>query len=262
MLVFAPEIIAICSKLSIRVAIIIIIASIGAGGWGVEHCSSKLSIRVAIIIASIGAAVMIAFVLLAYYRAQLRDFHVQSGFSGQTAGRDVKLGGFPKPSLFSAATSASVTPNVPNNYLVTAGRKSSSDSPVSSSPCFIDTIEQPVTLDVNSPDRLAGELLFLDASLGFTAEEFSRAPTEVLGRSSHGILYKATLDSGHVLTAKWLRVGLVKHKKEFTKEVKKIGSMRHPRIVPLRAYYWGPREQERLILADYVRGDSLGLHLY
>ncbi|KAL6993099.1 hypothetical protein U1Q18_011218 [Sarracenia purpurea var. burkii] len=275
---------------------------------GGKHRSSKLSIRVAIIVASVGAAVMIAFVLLAYYRAQLRDFHVRSGFSGQTAGRDVKLGRFPKPSLFGfhadveppqtsfsfsndhlltsdsrslsaqpefgteivehvfpeggATTLTSATPNVPDNCPVTAGRKSSSDSPVSSSPRFIDTIEQPVTLDVNSPDRLAGELLFLDASLGFTAEELSRAPAEVLGRSSHGTLYKATLDSGHVLTVKWLRVGLIKHKKEFTKEVKKIGSMRHPRIVPLRAYYWGPREQEKLILADYVRGDSLALHLY
>ena len=55
---------------------------------------------------------------------------------------------------------------------------------------------------------------------------------------------------------------IVKHRKEFAKEVKKIGSMRHPGIVPLRAYYWGPREQERLLLADYVQGDSLGLHLY
>jgi serine/threonine protein kinase len=117
-------------------------------------------------------------------------------------------------------------------------------------------------LDVYSPDRLAGELSFLDSSLAFTAEELSRAPAEVLGRSSHGTLYKATLDSGHMLTVKWLRVGLVKHKKEFAKEVKKIGSIRHPNIVPLRAYYWGPREQERLLLADYIQGDSLALHLY
>ncbi|CAA0806404.1 Probable inactive receptor kinase [Striga hermonthica] len=48
----------------------------------------------------------------------------------------------------------------------------------------------------------------------------------------------------------------------FAKEMKKIGYIRHQNIVPLRAYYWGPREQERLILADYVLGDSLALHLY
>ncbi|KAA8530918.1 hypothetical protein F0562_005623 [Nyssa sinensis] len=275
---------------------------------GGNHHNSKSNIRVAIIVASVVAAVMIAFVLLAYYRAQLQDFRVRGGFCGQTTGRDIRLGRFSRPSLFKfhtnieppptslsfsndhlltsnsrslsvkrefgteivehvvpegvVASSASMNPNVPDNHPVISGRKSSPGSPVSSSPRFIEAIEQSVTLDVYSPDRLAGELFFLDASLAFTAEELSRAPAEVLGRSSHGTLYKATLDSGHMLTVKWLRVGLVKHKKEFSREVKKIGSMRHPNIVPLRGYYWGPREQERLILADYVQGDSLALHLY
>lgn len=145
-------------------------------------------------------------------------------------------------------------------------RKSSTspESPLSSSPHFIDSsiLEQPVLLDVYSPDRLAGELFFLDSSLVFTAEELSRAPAEVLGRSCHGTSYKATLDSGHVLTVKWLRVGLVRHKKEFAKEAKRIGTIRHPNIIPWRGYYWGPREQERLIVTDYVNGESLALYLY
>ncbi|KAL0305413.1 UNVERIFIED_CONTAM: LRR receptor-like serine/threonine-protein kinase GHR1 [Sesamum radiatum] len=50
-------------------------------------------------------------------------------------------------------------------------------------------------LDVRSPDRLAGELYFLDDTISFTAEELSRAPAEVLGRSSHGTSYRATLDN-------------------------------------------------------------------
>ncbi|KAI3851748.1 hypothetical protein MKX03_018121 [Papaver bracteatum] len=143
-----------------------------------------------------------------------------------------------------------------------SGWRSSPGSPLSSSPRFAEAYEQPAMLNVYSPDRLAGELFFLDNSIVFTAEELSRAPAEVLGRSSHGTLYKATLDNGHMLTVKWLRVGLVKHKKEFAKEAKRIGSVRHPNVVSLRAYYWGPREQERLILADYLLGDSLALHLY
>ncbi|XP_044470361.1 probable inactive receptor kinase At5g10020 [Mangifera indica] len=269
-----------------------------------KHHSSKNSIRVAIIVASVGAALMIVFVLLAYHRAQLQEFHGRTKFSGQTVGKDIKEGRL--PSLFNyhsnvqrpptslsfsndhlltskskslsgpqefaneiteqtegvAVGSASVIPNLMDIHPATSGRKSSPGSPLSSSPRFIEAYEQPVKLDVYSPDRLAGELFSLDASLAFTAEELSRAPAEVLGRSSHGTLYKATLDNGHMLTVKWLRVGLVKHKKEFAKEVKKIGSMRHPNIVPLRAYYWGPREQERLLLADYTQGDSLSLHLY
>ncbi|XP_051127076.1 probable inactive receptor kinase At5g10020 isoform X2 [Andrographis paniculata] len=157
---------------------------------------------------------------------------------------------------------SSLNPSHQDNHPTTSGRRSSPGSPIASSPHFIDTIETPVRLDVYSPDRLAGELFFLDASLAFTAEELSRAPAEVLGRSSHGTLYKATLDNGHMLTVKWMRVGLVKNKKDFSKEIKKLASFRHPNIVLIRAYYWGPREQERLILADYVLGDSLALHLY
>ncbi|XP_061372595.1 probable inactive receptor kinase At5g10020 isoform X2 [Gastrolobium bilobum] len=274
-----------------------------------RHHNSKGNIRIAIILASVGAAVMIAFVLLAYHRTQLKEFRGRSEFTGQTTERDVKLGGLTRPSLFKfnsnvqppttslsfsndhlltsnsrslsgqtefiteisehglpqgmvATSSASVTPNLMDNPPTSSGRKSSPGSPLSSSPRFIEGSEKPAMLDVYSPDRLAGELFFLDSSMAFTAEDLSRAPAEVLGRSSHGTLYKATLDSGHMLTVKWLRVGLVKHKKEFAREVKRIGSMRHPNIVSLRAYYWGPREQERLLLADYIHGDSLALHLY
>lgn len=274
---------------------------------GKRHNSTG-TVRLAIILASVGAAMMIVFVLVAYHRAHLKEFRGRNGFSDQDTGGNVKLGRFGRPSLFKfhrnveppptslsfsndhlltsnsralsgqaelltetgehvlpegvATSSASMNPSVLDNHPATSGRKSSPDSPLASSPHFIEVSEQPVMLDVYSPDRLAGELFFLDASLAFTAEELSRAPAEVLGRSSHGTLYKATLDSGHFLTVKWLRVGLVKHKKEFSREVKRIGSIRHPCIVPFRAYYWGPREQERLLLADYVRGDSLALHLY
>jgi serine/threonine protein kinase len=105
-------------------------------------------------------------------------------------------------------------------------------------------------------------LIFMDSTLVFTAEDLSRAPAEVLGRSSHGTTYKAVLQSGHVLIVKWLRVGLVKHKKEFTKEIKRIGTIRNPNIISWRAFYWGPKEQERLIISDYVNGDSLALYLY
>ncbi|KAL2907164.1 hypothetical protein RDABS01_005874 [Bienertia sinuspersici] len=272
-----------------------------------RHRGSKSSIKIAIILASVGAALMIAFVALAYYRSQKHGFHGNSKYNGTTAGRDVKVGRFIRPSLFkshagsqpsetslsfsnthlltsnsgslsgpvehvtditgggsmAAASSTSYTkPNLADNPIVTSARKSPPGSPMSSSPRFFETSEQPITLDVYSPDRFAGELHFLDTSLAFTAEQLSRAPAEVLGRSSHGTLYKATLSGGQMLTVKWLRVGLVKNKKDFAKEVKKIGSMRHPNIVPVRAYYWGPREQERLILSDYINGDSLALHLY
>jgi hypothetical protein len=143
-------------------------------------------------------------------------------------------------------------------------RELSPRSAVPASPHFADPRfhEEPVTFEVYSPDRLVGELIFLDSTLVFTAEDLSHAPAEVLGRSSHGTTYKAVLQSGHVLAVKWLRVGLVKNKKEFTKEIKRIGTIRHLNIIPWRAFYWGPKEQERLIISNYVNGDSLALYLY
>ncbi|KAL1144279.1 hypothetical protein V6Z11_A11G219700 [Gossypium hirsutum] len=272
------------------------------------HHNSKSNVRVSIIVGSVVAAVMIVFVLLAYHRAQVKEFRGRSGFSETTTVGDAKLGGFSRPSVFkfhsnvqtpqtslsfsndhlltsksrslsgqqefvaeivehdaperATTSSAYVNTNLVDNEPTTSGRKSSPGSPLPSSPHFIESCEQPAILDVYSPDRLVGELFFLDTSLKFTIEELSRAPAEVLGRGSHGTLYKATLRNGHMFTVKWLRVGLVKNKKEFAKEVKRIGSVRHPNFVPVRAYYWGPREQERLLLADYIDCDSLALHLY
>ncbi|CAI8607346.1 unnamed protein product [Vicia faba] len=59
-----------------------------------KHHSSKGNIRIAIILASVGAVVMIAFVLLAYHRTQAKEFHGRSEFGGQTTG------GLSRASLF------------------------------------------------------------------------------------------------------------------------------------------------------------------
>ncbi|KAJ9550213.1 hypothetical protein OSB04_014258 [Centaurea solstitialis] len=124
------------------------------------------------------------------------------------------------------------------------------------------TVENLSRLDVRSPDRLAGELYFLDDTVSFSPEELSRAPAEVLGRSSHGTSYRATLDSGLLLTVKWLREGVAKQRKDFAKEAKKFANIRHPNVVGLRGYYWGPTQHEKLILSDYISPGSLASFLY
>jgi hypothetical protein len=168
--------------------------------------------------------------------------------------------GYNNPKEVAESTSSGVA----ETSAAVQARESSPRAAVPTSPHFADSRfhEEPVAFEVYSPDRLVGELIFVDSTLVFTAEDLSRAPAEVLGRSSHGTTYKAVLQSGHVLTVKWLRVGLVKHKKEFIKEVKRIGTISHPNIVSWRAFYWGPKEQERLIISDYISGDSLALYLY
>ncbi|KAJ7964874.1 LRR receptor-like kinase family protein [Quillaja saponaria] len=122
--------------------------------------------------------------------------------------------------------------------------------------------ENPGVLKVCSPDKLAGDLHLFDSSLAFTAEELSCAPAEAIGRSCHGTLYKAMLNSGHVLVVKWLRDGIAKGRKEFAREMKKLGNIKHPNLVSLKGYYWGPKEHEKLIISNYINGQSLDIHLH
>ncbi|GKV09489.1 hypothetical protein SLEP1_g20977 [Rubroshorea leprosula] len=117
------------------------------------------------------------------------------------------------------------------------------------------------TLKVHSPEKLTGDLHLFDGSPAFTAEELSRAPTEVIGRSCHGTLYKATLDSGHVLAIKWLKEGIAKGKKEFAREVKKLGYIKHPNLVPLLGYYCGSRDHEKLVISNFINAECLTLYL-
>ncbi|XP_050369678.1 probable inactive receptor kinase At5g10020 [Argentina anserina] len=117
-------------------------------------------------------------------------------------------------------------------------------------------------LNTCSPDKLAGDLHLFDGSLAFTAEELSCAPAEAIGRSCHGTMYKAMLESGHVIAVKWLREGIAKGRKDFAREVKKLGSIRHPNLVSLQGYYWGPKEHEKLIISNYINAESLALYLH
>lgn len=117
-------------------------------------------------------------------------------------------------------------------------------------------------LKVSSPDKLSGDLQLFDSSLRFTAEELSCAPAEFIAMSCHGKLYKALLGSGHVLAVKWLKEGIVKGRKEFSREARKLGSIRHPNLVSFLGYYWGPKDHEKLLLSNYIDAPSLALYLH
>ena len=245
--------------------------NVGSGspviGQQSDHRHIRSRILIAIIVGSIGALVLIFFIFMAVYMIATQELCRKRGFWDYASGREVKLGRFSRSKIFRFHKNDAVqsSTSFSNDHLLNSG--SSRTLPVQKEAVILEASEvecadRPVVLDVYSPDRLAGELFFLEKSLTFTAEDLSRAPAEVLGRSSHGTSYKATLAGGQTLTVKWLRVGLVRRKKDFFKEVKKIGAIRHPNIVPLRSYYWGPREQERLLLSDYIYGDSLALHLH
>ncbi|XP_076929818.1 putative inactive receptor kinase At5g10020, partial [Bidens hawaiensis] len=111
----------------------------------------------------------------------------------------------------------------------------------------------------SSPDKLIGELHLFHESLVFSAQELSSAPAEMIGRSCHGTLYKVVLQSGRVLAVKWLKEGS-KGKKEFAREVTKLGNIKHPNLVSLQGYYWGPREYEKMLISNYIDAPCLSLY--
>ncbi|KAJ3682995.1 hypothetical protein LUZ60_013222 [Juncus effusus] len=119
-----------------------------------------------------------------------------------------------------------------------------------------------IALRVYSPDKLAGDLhLFENNQINISSDELSRAPAEIIGRSCHGTLYKARLDNGSFLSVKWLKEGISKSKKEFSREVKKLGGIKHNNLVSLRGFYWGPKEHERILISDFVEAISLNAYL-
>ncbi|XP_073269874.1 probable inactive receptor kinase At5g10020 [Primulina huaijiensis] len=117
------------------------------------------------------------------------------------------------------------------------------------------------SLKVCSPGKLAGDLHLYGNSMKFTAEELSAAPAEAIGMSCHGTLYKAVLASGHLLAVKLLKEGIAKGRKEFAREAKKLGNIRHPNLVSLQGFYWGPKEHEKLIITKYIEAPCLALYI-
>ncbi|CAM8910221.1 unnamed protein product [Rhodiola kirilowii] len=113
----------------------------------------------------------------------------------------------------------------------------------------------------SSPDKLLGDLQLFDSSLTFTAEDLSLAPADMVEKGCHGMLYRAVLPSGRVLAVKWLREGIAKSKKEFAREAKKLGSIKHPNLVSLQGYYWGPNEHEKILISYFIDAPSLAHYL-
>lgn len=143
------------------------------------------------------------------------------------------------------------------------------DESLSSKVSLVSSSTSSLTNIQNSPNprsqqtsvKLDGNLYIFDSSLKLTAEELSCAPAEAIGRSCHGTLYRAVLNSDSVLAVKWLREGTAKGKKEFAREIKKLGNINHKNLVSLQAYYWGPKEHEKLIISRYMDAPCLAFYL-
>lgn len=97
-----------------------------------------------------------------------------------------------------------------------------------------------------------------------TVHDILDAPGEVIGKSSYGTLYKASLlkdDSAMLL--RFLRPTCTGKLEQVVPLIQVLGSIRHPNLVPLCAFYAGPRGEKLLVfpfysnknLAQFIRGN-------
>lgn len=89
----------------------------------------------------------------------------------------------------------------------------------------------------------------------FQLEDLLRASAEMLGKGSFGTAYKAVLENGKIVAVKRLKEVSTSSRKDFEQRMEMVGKLRHPNVLPLRAYYYA--KEEKLLVYDYQRNGSL-----
>ncbi|XVE62085.1 hypothetical protein DITRI_Ditri06bG0091200 [Diplodiscus trichospermus] len=118
----------------------------------------------------------------------------------------------------------------------------------------------PVT-EVEPGSEMGGKLVHFDGPFVFTADDLLCATAEIMGKSTYGTAYKATLEDGNQVAVKRLREKTTKGQREFEAEAATLGKIRDPNLLALRAYYLGPKG-EKLLVFDYMPKGSLASFLH
>lgn len=103
-----------------------------------------------------------------------------------------------------------------------------------------------------------GTLVFLGPEnqlMSYGMEDLLKASAETLGRGTMGSTYKAVMESGYIVTVKRLKESRFPRMEEFRRHIEILGRLRHPNLVPLRAYFHA--KEERLLVYDYFPNGSL-----
>ncbi|KAF3530338.1 hypothetical protein DY000_02041298 [Brassica cretica] len=107
-----------------------------------------------------------------------------------------------------------------------------------------------------------GTLVFLGrgepdiTAVRYSMDDLLKASAETLGRGTIGSTYKAVMESGFIVTVKRLKdaAGFTRME-EFKRHVEILGRLKHPNLVPLRAYFQA--KEECLLVYDYFPNGSL-----
>ncbi|XP_062003455.1 probable inactive receptor kinase At5g67200 [Rosa rugosa] len=91
----------------------------------------------------------------------------------------------------------------------------------------------------------------------YSLEQLMRASAELLGRGTIGTTYKAVLDNQLIVTVKRLDASktAITSREVFDQHMEAEGGLRHPNLVPVRAYFQA--KGERLVMYDYQTNGSL-----
>ncbi|KAL6952534.1 non-specific serine,threonine protein kinase [Sarracenia purpurea var. burkii] len=100
------------------------------------------------------------------------------------------------------------------------------------------------------------DLIKFQCGEDLTVPDILEAPGEVIGKSGYGTLYRASLVRGNsVVLLRFLRPACTGKMKVVVPVIQLLGSIRHPNLVPLRAFYAGPRGEKLLVHPFYGRGN-------
>ncbi|KAL1215042.1 putative kinase-like protein TMKL1 [Cardamine amara subsp. amara] len=115
------------------------------------------------------------------------------------------------------------------------------------------------------------ELVIFNGGEDLTICDILDAPGEVIGKSSYGTLYKASLQrSGKLRVLRFLRplCAVRSNSKEFNDVIELLGFVRHDNLVPLLGFYVGNRGEKLMIhpffgsgnLSDFIKCGDVESH--
>lgn len=108
-------------------------------------------------------------------------------------------------------------------------------------------------------NNLRPVLVTIDSTPELELETLLKASAYILGAAGPNIVYKAVLADGTALAVR--RIGDNGKNnggdklKDFEMQVRAIARIRHPNVLRIRAFYWGP--EEKLLIHDYAPNGNL-----
>lgn len=103
--------------------------------------------------------------------------------------------------------------------------------------------------------------VLLDPRASFDLEKLLRASAFLLGKSGIGMVYRVVLEDGQSLAVRRLgEGGGTQRLRDFQTEVEAIAKIKHPNVVPLRAYCWS--EDEKLLIYDFIPNRDLATAIH